>query len=166
MKVVADDDHIAHRHAAGEEQRPDVVNQVRIPDHQIGGNQAAAEIHRDDEKDAEELAPWQVLLRQRIGGDIEQRHGKDRANDGVFDGVHVPGKDIGVREDGGIAPQGKLAGKEEGFPRVHVVGIGHGRHQYIVEGIGDNQEYNGGNDHQNHVAGLVGEAGKLLFAVH
>ena len=62
LEVVADDDHVAHAHPSGEEQGPHAAHQPGVPDHQIGGDQPAAEVHGEHEEQADPLPPRQILL--------------------------------------------------------------------------------------------------------
>src|SRR5699024_1378609 len=99
LEVVADDDHVAHRHAAGQEQGPHIVDEARLLDHQVGGHQAAAKVHGKDEEQADPFAAGQAAHRQGVGGDVQHHHREDGADDGVLDGVEVAGEDVAVRKD-------------------------------------------------------------------
>ena len=123
LEVVAHDDHIAHPHAAGEKQGPHTANQVGLLDNQVGGDHAAAEVHGDDEKDIEELPSRQILLGQGVGGDVQHHHGENGADDGVLHRVEEARHDLRVGKHRLIAVQGKAAGQQERFARVHVIGV-------------------------------------------
>ncbi len=161
LEVVADDDHVAHAHPAGEEQGPHAAHQPGIPDHQIGGDQPAAEVHGEHEEQTDPLPPRQILLGQGIGGDVEHHHGEDGADDGVFHRIEEAGDDLRVCEHRLIAVKGEAAGQQEGLPCIHVVGVGEGGYEDIVQRVGHDQQDYSADGHQDDIAGLVGHTGRF-----
>src|SRR5699024_1571639 len=128
LEEVAGDDHVGHRHAAGQEHGPDGVDQAGILDDQVGGDQTAAKVHGNDKEDVEELASRQIGVGQGVGGDVDHYYREDRAYHGVLDAVPVAQQDAVVREHGGIAFQAELAGQQEGLAGINIVRVGEGRH--------------------------------------
>ncbi len=155
LEIVAHDDHVAHRHAAGQKQRPHIADQAGLLHHQIGGNQAAAKVHGDDEEQAQEFPPGQVLLGHGVCGDVEHDHRENGADGGVQHGVQETGDNGFLRENRLVAIQGEAAGQQEGLARVNIIGIGEGGDDHIVKRIRHHEQHRRGNGHQNDVAGLV-----------
>ena len=109
LKEVPHEDHVAHGHGSRQEQGPHTAQQAGLLDDQVGGDQAAAEVHGDDEEQADVFAPGQVLDAQRIGHQKDHDHRVDGADDGVLDAVEEAGEQCAVCEHRLVALQGELA---------------------------------------------------------
>ena len=140
FKIVACDDGVAHSDAAGQEHGPDGLHDPGLLHDQVGGDQAAAEVHGDNEEDADQLPSGHFLHRKRIRYQIDQRHRVNGADHGVQDAVAITAHDVGLGKHRLVSVKGKLAGQQEGLAGVHIVRIREGRHKHVIQRISHDEE--------------------------
>lgn len=75
-----------------------IVKQTGLLDDEVSRHQTAAEVHGDDEEQADVFAPGQVFDAQRVSHKIDHDHRINRADDGVFDAVDKTGEQRTVRK--------------------------------------------------------------------
>ena len=133
------DDQVVGGDCAGQQDRPDGVDDVQVLHQDVVGDQAAVEHHGEGEQEREEAAPGQRFAREGIGG--EHRHGDvdERADDGVEDRVAVADEHRFVLEDGLIAAQAEIHRPEGHLARGHGGGRGEGRGDDVDQRIEHHQ---------------------------
>ena len=107
--VGAGNNHVPNAERAGNQNGPDGVQHSQIADEQVGGNQAAAEEHGDDEHDIEEALALEVRAGHGVG--CQQRHhdGNDGEQNRVDHGILEARPDLRVGHDAFIGRQRPLA---------------------------------------------------------
>ena len=86
---------------------------------------------------------------------------KPKYKSSVENAVGIAGEDVRVGKDRLVAVEGKAAGREEGLSGVHVIGIGEGSDEDVIQRISHQQQHDHAQRHQHDVAGLVAQAAEL-----
>ena len=166
LKVIANNDHVAHSNASRKEHRPDRIDQSGIPYNQICWHQSAAEIHCNNEKDAEKFSSRQIPDTQRICGQIDHNHRENRSDHRILDTVQEAGDNAAVREHRLVAIERESAREQECLSRINIIRIGNRSNQHIIERICNQKHDNETEYYQDDITRPVGHAMKpsCLFA--
>ena len=107
--IGAGNDHVPHAECSRQNDRPHGIQQTQIVDEQVGGNQTAAEKHRDHKQGVEDFFAFEVRQRHGISGKHRHSYRDDGEDDRVKDCVLEADPDLLVRNDTLVSIQTPLA---------------------------------------------------------
>ena len=102
-------DHVPHAECSRQHDRPHGIQQTQIVDEQVGGDQTAAEKHRDHKQGVEDRFAFEVRQRHGISGKHRHSDRDDGEDDRVKDCVLEADPDLLVRNDTLVSIQTPLA---------------------------------------------------------
>ena len=95
-KIGPCDDDIVDGNGSGNDHCPEGICQVQVVYHQVSGNQAAAEIHRQHKEEHQDVSRHEIFSCQRISGTDRQDHVYQRTYNGIENGIAVANPDISI----------------------------------------------------------------------
>ncbi|MNC25003.1 hypothetical protein D3C75_730780 [compost metagenome] len=94
MEKGSGDNHLPYPDGVGDKQRPARIDQMQFSDDHVGGNQPAAEDHREGNDHHQHIAAKKSSARQRVRDHNRQGHTDQRAGRRIKDGIRIPADNL------------------------------------------------------------------------
>ena len=163
LEIGAHKDHIPDIHQIGDDIHPEGVGQAHVADKEVGGDQAAAEVHGDQAEEGIELPARQILAgkAKRQGAGNDQTGGGAHKGTGKGDAVGLP--DHGVGEHLPVVGKGRHTRVYGYAAQNRVVRIVQRYSQRVQEGVQRGYEHRDHEDPHDYDNNIVAEH---LFGFH
>ena len=156
LEVVLDDDHVEGAHRRGQPERPVGVAQMQhIDHHNVGGDHAAGEQHRDDDHVDKAVAALEVGAGQRVGYRAGDEHIDQRADHGDNHRIFQSAEHIALLEDVLVGVQRYILRDQEEGPLGQLALGRKGAGHHIDEGQHTGQRHQRNDDIQKNLHSLI-----------